>query len=89
MQTICIRPHAHPGSSCTTGLKNRFQGFSSSEVERRNPPCQALGLRMGPLLLGAMAADNIAMALYIAVIMSIPAEQLGMGEGEAPLTGGD
>lgn len=33
---------------------------------------QALSLAPGPLLAGAMTADNIAMAVYIAVIMSIP-----------------
>ncbi|KAL4457787.1 hypothetical protein ABPG75_012652 [Micractinium tetrahymenae] len=36
---------------------------------------QALGLAPGPLLAGAMTADNCAMALYFLAIMSIPAEQ--------------
>ncbi|PSC71603.1 hypothetical protein C2E20_5130 [Micractinium conductrix] len=35
---------------------------------------QALTLAPGPLLAGAMTADNCVMALYIACIMSIPAE---------------
>lgn len=36
---------------------------------------QALALAPGPLLAGAMTADNCAMALYFLVLMSIPAEQ--------------
>ncbi|EFN58797.1 hypothetical protein CHLNCDRAFT_140584 [Chlorella variabilis] len=35
---------------------------------------QAVGLAPGPVLAGAMTADNCVMALYIATIMSIPAE---------------
>lgn len=36
---------------------------------------QALALAPGPLLAGAMTADNCAMALYFLALMSIPAEQ--------------
>jgi hypothetical protein len=43
---------------------------------------QALALAPGPLLAGAMTADNCVMALYIAAIMSIPAE--GSSEQAAP-----
>ena len=45
---------------------------------------QALALAPGPLLAGAMTADNCVMALYIAAIMSIPAE----GSSELPGAGG-
>ena len=44
---------------------------------------QALALAPGPLLAGAMTADNCIMALYIAAIMSIPAE----GSSELPAAG--
>lgn len=37
---------------------------------------QSLGLAPGPLLAASMAADNIAMAVYLTAIMIIPAKNI-------------
>lgn len=46
---------------------------------------QSLGLTPGPLLAATMAADNIAMAVYLTVIMIIPAKNV-VSERPQPIT---
>lgn len=41
---------------------------------------QSLGLTPGPLLAASMAADNIAMAVYLTAIMVIPAKNVAASQ---------